>query len=112
MDILASGGRRRGAAPSFRSYLDARQAGFGDPWDVVLDPDLTSSEKREILSDWASDAHVVDGRPGLRMNAAGAVAAWDDIMEGLRLVDAEIAASRTPRPPRFAVSRAARRGAS
>lgn len=115
MDTFASGRRPRRVAPPSHPYLDTKRAAFGDPWDVVLDPDLTSAEKREILSDWASDARVVAGRPGLRMNAAGAVAAWDDIMEGLRLIDAEIAAASRPRvsrPPRFSIARAAWRGAS
>ena len=72
---------------------------------MVLDPDLTTGEKREILADWASDARAVDGRPDLRMNTTGAVASRDDILQKLRLVEAEIAAlSRShggPRPSRL-----------
>jgi hypothetical protein len=86
----------RGAS-TFLSYLDTKRAGFADPWDVVLDPNLTSIEKKEILADWASDAHAVEGRPDLRMNEAGAVLALDRILECLRLVDAEVAAATAPR---------------
>ena len=102
MDHLVSGRRTHGgsvAAP-LASHVATKLAGFTDPWDVVLDPDLTSGEKRDILSDWASDARVVAGRPGLRMNTAGAIASWDDIMEGLRLIDAGIASAPRSRPSR------------
>jgi len=40
--------------------------GFQRPADVLKDPFLEDSEKREILSSWASDACAVEGRPELR----------------------------------------------
>ena len=86
----------RGAS-TFVSYLDTKRAGFADPWDVVLDANLTGIEKKEILAEWASDIHAVEGRPELRMNESGAVLALDRILECLRLVDAEIAAGTAPR---------------
>ncbi len=95
------GGR---GASAFLSYLDTKRAGLTDPWDVVLDANLTSGEKKEILADWASDANAVEGRPELRMTEAGAVLALDKILECLRLVEAEIAAAAAPR----AVSRVLR----
>lgn len=39
---------------------------FQNPDDVVKDPHLTSRDKREILSSWASDASAVQDEPGLR----------------------------------------------
>lgn len=94
MEHLASGHRLPGggAVAAAASCMEMKRAAYASPWDVVLDPDLTGSEKKEILSDWASDARVVEGKPGLRMSVFGAIASWDDIMECLRLVDAEIAA--------------------
>ncbi len=85
------------SAPAPSSYLESRRAALTDPWEVVLDPNLTSSEKKEILSDWASAARAIIGRPGEHAGAAGTVAWWDDLAEGLRLVDAEIAALSRPR---------------
>jgi hypothetical protein len=40
--------------------------GFNRPADVVKDPDLSISEKRAILSSWASDSCAVEGKPYLR----------------------------------------------
>jgi len=40
--------------------------GFRHPLEVVKDPDLTTGDKRAILSSWASDACAVEGRPELR----------------------------------------------
>lgn len=40
--------------------------GFNRPGDVVKDPDLSISDKRAILSSWASDSCAVEGRPHLR----------------------------------------------
>src|SRR5438105_3293556 len=40
--------------------------GFQDPDDVLKDPHLSFSDKREILSSWASDASAVQDEPCLR----------------------------------------------
>jgi len=40
--------------------------GFSDPLDVLKDSHLTTREKREILSSWASDASAVEDEPTLR----------------------------------------------
>ena len=40
--------------------------GFGHPRDVLKDPLLDPSEKRAVLSSWASDASAVQDEPGLR----------------------------------------------
>jgi len=87
------------SAPTPSSYLESRRAALADPWEVVLDPDLTGSEKKDILSAWASAARAIDGRPDRHGGgAAGTTAWWHDLTEGLRLVEAEIATSPRPRP--------------
>ena len=40
--------------------------GFTIPDDVVKDPHLSTRDKREILSSWASDASAVQDEPTLR----------------------------------------------
>jgi hypothetical protein len=57
--------------------------------DVVRDADLTLNEKRAILASWASDACAVETAPDLRVNASDRVVRWDDIMDALRVLDAE-----------------------
>ena len=49
--------RERGVRPA---------VGFSDPLDVLKDPHLTTSQKREILSSWASDASAVQDEPRMR----------------------------------------------
>jgi len=56
---------------------------FARPMDVVDDCDLTSYEKRAILSSWAADACAVPER-----RAATAVS-FDDILDALQLVESE-----------------------
>ena len=58
--------------------------GFAHPMDVVDDGDLTSYEKRAILSSWAADACAVP-EPGRR----AAAVSFDDILDALHLVDSE-----------------------
>jgi hypothetical protein len=60
---------------------------FGHPSDVLVDPDLTLTEKRAILASWASDACAVDAAPDLRSNARGTPVLFDDIMEAFRTLD-------------------------
>jgi hypothetical protein len=62
---------------------------FAHPMDVVHDADLTLHEKRAILASWASDACAVEAAPDLRANASGRVVRWDEIMDALRILDAE-----------------------
>lgn len=73
-------------------YLDKLlhpASAFAHPMDVVHDADLTLHEKRAILASWASDACAVEAAPDLRANASGRVVRWDDIMDALRILDAE-----------------------
>jgi hypothetical protein len=71
---------------------------FAHPKDVVADKDLTLNEKRAILASWASDACAVEAAPDLRTTPLGATVRWDDIMDALRLLDAQ--AAELPRPSR------------
>jgi len=66
---------------------------FAHPRDVARDPDLTLNEKRAILASWASDACAIEAAPDLRLNTAGNVVRWDDIMDALRELDGEAAAA-------------------
>src|SRR6201996_9689387 len=60
---------------------------FGNPSEVVNDPDLTLNEKRAILASWASDACAVEAAPDLRSKPGGPPVRFDDIMEALRTLD-------------------------
>lgn len=60
---------------------------FATPMDVVEDPDLTTNEKRAILSSWASDACAVS--PELRAPPESPVVKFDDIMDALKALDGE-----------------------
>src|ERR1700694_4992029 len=63
---------------------------FDHPQDVVRDPDLTTAEKRAILSSWASDACAVDSQPAMRMPpGAKRPVGFDEIAEALRSLDKE-----------------------
>src|SRR6516165_9929538 len=44
---------------------------FEHPRDVVKDPDLTLSEKRAILTSWASDARAVEAAAALAARGTG-----------------------------------------
>jgi hypothetical protein len=61
---------------------------FDHPQDVVADPDLSTEEKRAILSSWASDACSVESEPTARL-APGArhPVSFDDIVDALRSLD-------------------------
>lgn len=65
---------------------------FGHPIDVVEDGDLTTYEKRAILSSWAAEACAV---PELNRTRRGAVG-FDDILDALRALDSELAESADP----------------
>jgi hypothetical protein len=61
---------------------------FEHPSEVVRDPDLTLSEKRAILSSWASDACALEAAPALRELSPGKTVLFDDIIDALRSLDA------------------------
>jgi hypothetical protein len=58
---------------------------FSHPMDVVDDCDLTSYEKRAILSSWAADACAVAEQSRTRDTAVS----FDDILDALRLLEAD-----------------------
>ena len=74
------------------SLLHPAQA-FGHPLEVVDDPDLTLNEKRAILASWASDACAIEAAPELRSAPKGQPARFDDIMDALKMLDQQSAAS-------------------
>jgi hypothetical protein len=58
---------------------------FEHPRDVVNDPDLTTEEKRAILSSWASDACSVESQPAMRLPpGAKRPVGFDEIVDALR----------------------------
>jgi hypothetical protein len=59
-------------------------AAFSHPMDVVEDRDLTSYEKRAILSSWAADVCAVDTDLGTGSSSQGVTASFDDILDALR----------------------------
>ena len=60
---------------------------YRHPRDVVADGDLTTYEKRAILSSWASDACAVEDAPELRALSGAASVKFDDIIDALRDLD-------------------------
>ncbi|MCS3524444.1 hypothetical protein [Bradyrhizobium elkanii] len=61
---------------------------FAHPIYVVDDCDLTSYEKRAILSLWAADACALKDDPELNRTIDGAVS-FDDIVDALRLLESD-----------------------
>lgn len=58
------------------------------PADVVMDASLTHSERRAILSAWASDACAVDSAPPLRHPPfASQPVSFDEVMDALVALD-------------------------
>lgn len=74
------------------------------PHDVLLDDTLPNSEKRAILSSWASDACAVDSCPALRHPPfASQPIGFDEIMDALASLDRR-ESGRSPgdgRPSRY-----------
>jgi hypothetical protein len=68
---------------------------FEHPSDVTKDPDLSLNEKRAILAAWASDACAVEAAPALRKSPTGRLVQFDDIMDALRTLDKEMAATQS-----------------
>ena len=80
-------GSRADDAFDLNALLHPAQA-FGQPSDVVNDPDLTLNEKRAILASWASDACAVESAPALRQAPnGGRPISFDDVMDALRALD-------------------------
>jgi hypothetical protein len=73
--------------PEIQALLHPSGA-FEHPQDVLNDPDLTTYEKRAILSAWASDACAVESAPALR-KAPGTKksVSFDEVIDALRSLD-------------------------
>ena len=66
----------------------ARQ--YQSPAEVLADPSLTLSERRAILSSWASDACAVESMPSLRRAPfAARPVTFDQVMDALVQLDAD-----------------------
>jgi hypothetical protein len=61
---------------------------FHHPREVVRDDLLSEEEKRQILSDWASDRNAVNSKPALRRHpVTGIVVTVAEIIAALRKLD-------------------------
>lgn len=69
---------------------------FSHPMDVVEDCDLTSYEKRAILSSWAADACAVKDLRDPSPSCHGAAVSFDDILDALHVLDSESAQVADP----------------
>jgi hypothetical protein len=73
--------------PDLKALLHPALA-FDHPREVVSDPDLTTEEKRAILSSWASDACSVESQPAMRLPpGAKHPVCFDEIVDALRSLD-------------------------
>jgi hypothetical protein len=82
------------AGDSFVS--DSDLIGFHHPHEIVEDPVLTVSRKRQLLAYWASDIHAVVGAPALRTYAFGSTVTIDQIMDALKSLDERVDAAAIP----------------
>jgi hypothetical protein len=74
-------------APEIRALLHPSRA-FDHPRDVLNDPELTTYEKRAILSAWASDACAVESHPSLRRPPGSkASVSFDEVLDALKTLD-------------------------
>lgn len=63
---------------------------FVHPWEVLNQKNLSASQKRAILSLWASDACAVESRPGFRwMPGTPGPILFDHIIRALQALDVE-----------------------
>jgi hypothetical protein len=69
---------------------------------VLSDPWLTPTQKREVLASWASDVRAVPDAPALRQLDNGTVVRVGDVLRALRSLDVDKGAGRlTGRRIRF-----------
>jgi hypothetical protein len=73
--------------PEIQALLHPSEA-YRHPRDVLDDSDLTTYEKRAILSAWASDACAVESAPSLRKApGTNAPVTFDEVIDALRTLD-------------------------
>jgi hypothetical protein len=71
-----------------RERLLRPAVGFSHPIEVLKDADLSPSDKRAILSSWASDACAVESRPELRwLIGTDAPVLLEDVLQALGRLD-------------------------
>ncbi|SEL81035.1 hypothetical protein SAMN04515666_105393 [Bosea lupini] len=76
---------------------------YEHPRDILRDISLPNTEKRAILSSWASDACAVDSCPALRHPPfASHPIGFDDVMDALALLDRGESGRRFDRASRYA----------
>ncbi len=82
------------AASPVKGLREARErqirpaVGYWRPIEVVKDSHLSTAEKREILSSWASDACAVENRPDLRwLLGTQAPVPIDEVLQALVRLD-------------------------
>lgn len=71
---------------------DIELIGYNHPREVVRDPALAPSRKKQLLAFWGSDVHAVAGAPALRC-VRGVTVTIDDIQLAMRALDSEIDAA-------------------
>ena len=70
------------------SRLALKMMDYVHPMEVVQDDRLDPTEKRAILSAWASDACAVDSRPGFRwLSGTPGPILVDHVLKALRVLD-------------------------
>lgn len=79
--------------------------GFGGPGDIVRDPLLSNSRKRQLLAFWASDIHAVSGAPALRSSRYGPAVLIDEIKAALLALDGLPSDVGAARPERWTIRR-------
>jgi hypothetical protein len=79
--------QQQGLAAALERWLRPA-VGFGHPRDVLKDPILDTSEKRAVLSSWASDASAVQDQPTQRwLLGTPEPVPLTDILEALERLD-------------------------
>ena len=68
---------------------DVDLIGYNHPREIVRDPALAPSRKKQMLAFWGSDIHAVAGAPALRC-VRGVTATVDDVGKAMAAVDNEI----------------------
>lgn len=108
--IFAGSRNRRGQDQMTRNEIDcnraaptpdflASAASFHHPVEVLDRPDLPLSERRAILTDWASDAHAAENAPWLRQLRTGARTPVREVLRALKALDARAQASAEDAQP-------------
>jgi hypothetical protein len=63
---------------------------FRYPFEIAEHPSLEPEVKRAILASWASDAHAVTNRPGLRRPpGARRAVPIDDVLSAIKSLDGQ-----------------------